>query len=221
LSYNNFTHIGPRAFSYLPKLRDLTLTLNKIRTIHDDAFGGLNKLNRLSLNHNELTTVPNLKGLDVGTLSLAANRIQLNRHSFENVSILSLQVDGNKITDLSPVTRLSDSLLTLLAGSNPLGNSSAADLYHLIESLPTLRDLYLVSSGLSTIPDFRILKENFDNFNLRVKDNPFECDARLAWLRNTSLAITDYESIVCASPPEHKGRLLHTIPLQDLCPGEL
>ncbi|ELT99097.1 hypothetical protein CAPTEDRAFT_217322 [Capitella teleta] len=172
----------------------------------------------MHLNNNELTTVPNLKGLTVTILSLNTNEIQLNRDSFENVSIVILRVDENKITDLSPVTRLSDSLLSLSATSNPLGNSSAADLYHLIESLRTLRDLNLASCGLSTIPDFQIFKESTNNFNLRVKENPFECDARLAWLRNSSMDIADYESIVCATPPEHKGQLLHTIPLQDLCP---
>ncbi|ELU08974.1 hypothetical protein CAPTEDRAFT_189517 [Capitella teleta] len=165
-NYNNFTNIGPRAFSYLTELRDLTLAANSIRTIHEDAFDGLSKLRELKLHANELATVPNLKGLNVGVVYLQQNEIQLNRDSFfEYVPITSISLEGNKITDLLPVTRLSNSLVTLWAGYNPLENLSAADLYHLIESLPKLGDLKLDSCGLSTIPDLQSLKENEEQAN--------------------------------------------------------
>ncbi|ELT94864.1 hypothetical protein CAPTEDRAFT_205366 [Capitella teleta] len=216
-NYNNFTNIGPRAFSYLTELRDLTLAANSIRTIHEDAFDGLSKLRELKLHANELTTVPNLKGLNVGVVYLQQNEIQLKRDSFfDYVPITSISLEVNKITDLLPVTRLSDSLVTLWAGYNPLGNLSAADLYHLIESLPKLGDLKLDSCGLSTISDLRSLRGNF--FRLTVSENPFECDARLAWLRNTTIEIVNYESIMCSSPHKYEGTLLHTIHLKDLCP---
>ena len=52
LSLNQFTHIGPRAFSSLPKLEHLNLTNSGIWQLDDGAFNGLENLKELFLGNN-------------------------------------------------------------------------------------------------------------------------------------------------------------------------
>ncbi|ELU10116.1 hypothetical protein CAPTEDRAFT_187281 [Capitella teleta] len=219
LSQNLITNIGPKAFSKFKSLIALSIESNNINVIHDDAFDGLTNLTSLQLSNNKLDRVPKLKYLELEHLSLYGNNIQLYHNSFEDVTVNELLLHSNKITNLSPIMELSESLEIVRVRSNPLGNSSSADLYNLMQSLTKSRRIILSSCGLTTFPDVSLLNYS-DVFQLFIANNPFECDARIAWLKDTPIDVRDYTSIRCASPSRHLGKLLHDIPLEELYPGK-
>jgi Leucine-rich repeat (LRR) protein len=203
-------------------LSTLNLAGNRINIIPDDALDRLN-LTRggdgrfiLLMRHNELEELPNLHGSWFYSIYASENNLDLEEGDFEDATIKFFDISENKISDLSPLLEISK-LEHLSVKNNPLGNLSSADLYNLIQSQPDLTILYVDSCNLTTMPDIRnLLKEDFD---LTMLDNPWICDCRISWMENT----TDigFTTLKCAAPSRHAGKLLHGIPLEDYCPGEL
>ncbi|ELU10317.1 hypothetical protein CAPTEDRAFT_224761 [Capitella teleta] len=218
LSGNSIEMIGTRAFCNFTELTRLSLSDNNINFIHHDAFFGLFKLRSLNLYNNSLDRVPNLQGLRLDSLLLYDNNIELKDGDFEDVSVKVLSIGNNEIRNVSPISELSESLQSLFAQFNLLGNTSAADLYNLFQSLTRLDLINLVSCGLKTFPDIRQMKEN-SGMKMYIKDNPWNCDCRLSWIKFTRISIDfPYNSVTCATPAEHEGILIKYVSTVNICP---
>lgn len=178
LSQNHLVNIPTKSFAYQRKLQELHLNHNKISSVTNTTFQGLNSLTVLNLKRNFLeeltsgvfTTLPRLEELNLGQ-----NRIsRIEPRAFAGLSALRiLYLDDNQ---LSSVPTLSFSLLGSLAelhvglnafsylpddafaGLNRLAvlDLNGAGLSNISENafrgLPGLRSLNLFGNRLSTVP---------------------------------------------------------------------
>jgi internalin A len=90
----------PTTFSDVKTLVKLDLSENRISSIEDDAFDGLENLIELDLSFNELTYLPTSLGklTKLKKLNLSGNKIGSLPKEFENLTSLeSLDFDGNPI----------------------------------------------------------------------------------------------------------------------------
>ena len=154
LSWNNLEYIQARQFKKLPKLRGLILDNNKIDSLHEYAFTGLDSLVYLYLRRNKIADIlPNQfkelsKLLD---LDIAHNLIsvisQEDFHGLDNLEILYLA--SNNIVEIHP------------GGFHYLTNLSALHLDHnriseihplQFQNLTNLFQLHFDYNNISEIP---------------------------------------------------------------------
>ena len=153
LSFNDIDKLPPRAFSKLSKLGRLNLYSNKIQTVKQSSFEGLDSLTHLGLSLNKLSTVtprtfthlPKLERLD-----LYSNQIQtIDQSSFEGLdSLTHLGLSGNKLSTVTPrtFTRL-PKLERLDLYSNQIQTIDQSS----FEGLDSLTHLGLSGNKLSTV----------------------------------------------------------------------
>jgi len=92
--------VFPSAISNVNTLEKLDLSENRISSIDDDAFDGLENLIELDLSFNELTYLPSSLGklIKLKKLNLSGNKISSLPKEFENLTLLeSLDFAGNPI----------------------------------------------------------------------------------------------------------------------------
>uniref|UniRef100_A0A1I7WD28 Leucine-rich repeat-containing protein let-4 n=1 Tax=Heterorhabditis bacteriophora TaxID=37862 RepID=A0A1I7WD28_HETBA len=108
LSNNSIVDIGENdTFPSLPKLFDVNLSANKIRSVHPSTFKNVkNSMQIINLGHNCLDAVPSssIRGLkQLQALHMQKNNISaLEALSFLNLPVLNLlNLAGNKISDVN------------------------------------------------------------------------------------------------------------------------
>lgn len=178
LSQNHLVNIPAKSFAYQRKLQELHLNSNKISTVTNTTFQGLNSLTVLNLKRNLLeelttgvfTTIPRLEELNLGQ-----NRIsRIEPRAFAGLSALRiLYLDDNQLSSV-PTTSFSllGSLAELHVGLNAFSylpddvfaglnrltvlDLNGAGLFNISESafrgLPGLRSLNLSGNRLSVVP---------------------------------------------------------------------
>ncbi|XP_077367866.1 chondroadherin-like protein [Festucalex cinctus] len=196
LERNTISKLGPMGLlsSVGPKLRELYLTNNTIRTI---AKGALDSafLGKLHLDSNKLTNVPSdaiSKAINLEELNLSQNRILLvgpNAFRPLSQSLKWLYMDQMSIKRMSR---------DALAG---LG--------------PRLKALTVRGNQLKELPDFG----SFTGLEVvDLQDNPLLCDCTLLplhrWLEKVNLEV----AATCGFPPELKGRKVRDLELFKSCP---
>ncbi|XP_061702435.1 chondroadherin-like protein [Syngnathoides biaculeatus] len=180
--------------SVTPKLRELYLTNNTIRTI---AKGALDfaLLGKLHLDSNKLTNVPTAAlsdALNLEELNLSQNRIlSVGPNAFRPISrsLKWLHTDQMSTERMSP---------DALAGLGP-GLKALTMRGNQLKALPDLGSL----TGLEVVD---------------LHDNPLLCDCTLLplrrWLENVSLEV----GATCGLPPQLKGRKVRELDLFKSCP---
>lgn len=156
LSQNHLVNIPPKSFAYQRKLQELHLNHNKISSVTNTTFQGLNSLTVLNLKRNfleELTngvfaTLPRLEELNLGQ-----NRIsRIEARAFSGLSALRiLYLDDNQ---LSAVPTTSFSLLGSLAELHVGLNAFSFLPDDAFAGLNRLAVLDLNGAGLFNISDF-------------------------------------------------------------------
>ncbi|XP_057673550.1 chondroadherin-like protein isoform X1 [Corythoichthys intestinalis] len=180
--------------SVTPKLRELYLTNNTIRTISkgalDSAF-----LGKLHLDRNKLTNVPTAaisNALNLEELNLSHNRIlSVGPNAFRPISesLKWLYMDQMRTEKMSR---------DALAGLGP-GLKALSVRGNQLKELPDLGSL----TGLEVVD---------------LQDNPLLCDCTLLplhrWLESVSLEV----GATCGHPPELRGRQVRDLELFKSCP---
>ncbi|XP_054615791.1 chondroadherin-like protein isoform X2 [Dunckerocampus dactyliophorus] len=182
--------------SVTPKLRELYLTNNTIRTI---ARGALDSalLGKLHLDANQLTDVP------IDAISNAPNLEELN---LSQNRILSVGPDAFK-----PVSQSLKWLYMDQMNMEKMSQDSLASLG------PGLKALTLKGNQLKELPDLSFLTglEVVD-----LQDNPLLCDCTLLplrrWMDNVSLEV----GATCGHPPVLKGQKIRNLDLFKSCTSD-
>uniref|UniRef100_A0A8C3SHS7 LRRCT domain-containing protein n=1 Tax=Chelydra serpentina TaxID=8475 RepID=A0A8C3SHS7_CHESE len=178
VEFTNLSHIGPDALQKLPKLQELHLSSNQLRSLPGGLFRVLPALRVLDLTNNLLEDLPPeivdsysplqhlvLKGNQLGALEpawfrtlgelewldVSDNRLQdLPPNCFHNLSRLkSLDLSNNRLDRLAP---------ELLAGLPSLerlhleGNQLHTIVEHAFDRVPRLQHLFLQHNNLSSLP---------------------------------------------------------------------
>lgn len=114
---NNFSRLHRGDFESVPQVRSLVLDDSHIREIEEDALGRMDLLEQLSLDNNELTSIPaSLPSTSLSALHLEGNRITaLRAGDFHGLGRLDqLHLAKNAIVSIAKgtfdqLTRLVDS----------------------------------------------------------------------------------------------------------------
>ncbi|XP_035711359.1 SLIT and NTRK-like protein 4 isoform X1 [Folsomia candida] len=211
----------PRSITHLD-LSSGSNTLTNALTSNTFINKGFFTLKHINLSHTEIGDIDmdaflGIKELREVTLDLSYNSISFLRMTrFTNPKVLNLR--GNPIesldlgwlaTELSELD-LSNCSLTKIPPGAPFINSHLAR-------------INLDSNRLTSLPWTEIRNMNFLK-ELSLKDNPWRCDCQMYFLREYLLnrrGLDISSEVVCASPPELKGRRLSSIPMGELyCPLE-
>lgn len=209
-----------------PRLRVIDMTNNHIHEIHGKTFHHVSTVERLILNHNNLSISPNddeLNYLHPRIFSNFENLKELHlTNAFADYASPSLSKDLHLIFDRSNLTKL----IKLHLEQNEIMKFSDRDVFC---ELPELEDLHLADNYLSEI-NFNVLclrKLRFLDFErnrfkvIRQKDldllnligtavenltvdfslNPFACNCSVMpfvnWLHSTHVDVRDKERLVC------------------------
>ena len=225
LDNNSIRHTGDTEYRLLesqPKLRYLSLNNCSLTTFLNnqamEIYVHVQTAILILLKYNKLTRMPNLKGLQIALLDVRDNAIVLRADDFKDVTINSLRLSNNKVTNLLPIAKLHDSLHELTLDSNDLSQMASIEIYQTLLSLPNLYFLSLQSCNLSTFPDVQPVDWT-NGFQLYLSGNPFTCDCRLVWMKYP--LIQDNSSIICTLPQQFDGITFGELDEEDLCTGEL
>jgi Leucine-rich repeat (LRR) protein len=230
LSRNNLTSL-PNLSSSAATLHELHISHNQISSIPNSYFQNFTNLGTLGLSNNFLSKVPDLSGLRVHSLNLRGNMIDLMADDFTDVSVYSLDLRSNSVTNILPIAELGHSLYTLHLDDNDLSKVPSKDFTATFQALPNLRHLYVRNCGLDTFPDIgflRALPFNYGNYweigqlgegLIGATGNHFNCDCRMNWVVwERDFVRRRMEGSTCSSPAHLKGRSFISLSWEDFCP---
>ncbi|XP_012271913.1 chaoptin [Orussus abietinus] len=194
LAGNNLSHLAGEQFKYVPNLRILDLSRNRLRTLPRDVFLGT-RLEILDLSENRLTSVPSSALLELGftlrDLNLAGNFVdRLDSSAFPVSLLTSLDLARNRLTILPDNSFVSlGKLLTLNVSHNNL-EANYKELFHY---LPDLRRLDVGNCGLGKVPILPLLQLSYLDLScnniatVSGKDFPYLNVLKVLVLTNNSL----------------------------------
>lgn len=224
LDSNAFLNVNSDVLHPLTFLEELSLDSCSIKDLAPDAFQGLNSLRVLWLRDNMLTSVPthaweHLQRLE--ELYLGQNYFdEVRANAFAGLARLRLvNISGSHrlvVLRSSAFTSNTDLRRVVLNHNYRLSNIEPKA----FEGLPLLRHVSLREDALQTVSEDLLTWDELETLDLR--DNPFECNCSLLWLRR-SLAVRNLtlephgdaamvtlslNAIRCQSPSSVRDRLL-------------
>ncbi|XP_041095271.1 reticulon-4 receptor-like 2 [Polyodon spathula] len=226
LHSNNISSIEPGAFSDLHDLEELDLGDNpSLRTLDQDTFRGLDKLQSLHMYRCQLGTLPGTVFRKLYSLQFLYLQENLLQHIQDDlfadlVNLTHLFLHGNLIRVLSEnVFRGLVNLDRLLLHQNRIRQVHR----RAFRDLGRLTILFLFNNSLSELPGPPLSSLRSLEF-LRLNGNPWSCScqARPLWEWFRKVRVSSSE-LLCAGPQERKGldlRFLRELdfarcPLQD------
>jgi len=173
MKYNKMGNIPQRGFANLKQLLSLDLRASGIFTISETAFEGLDALNTLFLNDNQLSSVPRGLPPSLQKLYLNGNQITaLQKNVFSNLSKLQLLYLGNnKISKLEKDAFLGLTSLTKIHLVKNLINNLPGNIF---TSFIVLESLELNKNNIQRIPnDPSLFSQMSSLLYLNLADNNF------------------------------------------------
>ena len=165
-------------------LRVLNLKANNITHIPSEYFRGFERLEKINLGWNRLTSLPEMHYL--------------------NATLIELQLRHNQVADITPLYFVPMVTLRLLM----LNYNSIKYISFENTSWPEMALMDLKNNLLTTIKPFRQAKEGLTRILLH--GNPFHCDSELCWLANCmSMKITARSSIKVICSPNPRAKLMY------------
>ncbi|MEW8547772.1 MAG: leucine-rich repeat domain-containing protein, partial [Candidatus Thiodiazotropha sp.] len=244
----NHLEIIPR---FPRNLRIIDLRYNNIIYLDSDTFRGMSILLGLSLMVNRLTVLPEdafVTNFNLQILDLASNNISsVKHHIFPSVSKLErLTLFNNSISVIGSFTNKQFPNLIVLQLSNnslatlPPGNIEASFpdsiqalnlswnriqfIPYDVLKLPNIRDIDLRMNRIATLSreTLKVARQNTMPVNYYLSGNPFSCDCNLAWLKEAphiqtsvfddSYIIRDLSSLYCEKVHRHEPGLMKDFP---------
>ena len=217
----------PQMSQYTPNVAKIYMNGNRLGTIPQANIQGLTEMEIIQSQGSRIINFPNFSHcLKLQTIDMLENEItNIPRgHISGLVSIIEMELSKNKISDMPDISDLT-TLEEFLIGFNQI--SVIPDTYlsglpnmktfdcrsnrisvvaNIAQLLPQLRELYVQSNQLTTLPD---LYDMTSITKIYAGDNPYVCDHRLCWLRmlpwmRSSVTILQ-DDPVCADPPLANG----------------
>ena len=206
---NNISFVAGDALASLSQLSSVDLAANQIRKLYVDTFAGNGRLRMLTLSKNPLDVFDArcMQGLDeLQTLSLAyipTNEISLAEDTFGDRLPSLRKLDMTSSPGLVEAVLKSDTALTAL--------SSVQDLVLLGSELKTLSEEFL-----HAFPSLAVL---------HLSSTRWHCDYSMLWFRNWLLSATIHleptrDQIICAGPPQVRGRAIISLADDDFQPSD-
>ena len=211
-------------------LQELHLARMGLEWIEDGAFCGLHEMSTLNLDHNKLTSLPEMCALKCCLIALhiTNNNISGLRKDFLKgfEKLETLNLNYNNLLVLPDLHWIQHSMYVMSASWNKIQSLSAfdtssiyqrltdIDLSHnairtfnisLLRYTPKLSHFDLSGNKLNHIDDFRGLYESYIN----LKNNPWHCSLELSWMGEESL---DFQpGLICETPT-----CLHGLPIAEM-----
>ncbi|XP_050355461.1 leucine-rich repeat and immunoglobulin-like domain-containing nogo receptor-interacting protein 3 [Nymphalis io] len=158
ISSNKLDYIPKAIFDNLEQLRDLNLSYNNFQNISQDAFKNLNNLKSLNIGGNRLKALPSM----------------LFQH---NENLLTLYLDHTEIAVLQNTNfKGLHNLQRLYIRNNLMLREIEA---FTLQDTPSVTHLDISANGLTYLPLSLKLLDNLKE--LRIGNNPWACDCRMAW----------------------------------------
>ncbi|CAH2088223.1 unnamed protein product [Euphydryas editha] len=209
ISYNKIATFLDYYFKPNRQLRTLFLNNNSLVKITSNALVNLKELETLDISSNNLDNIPkaifdNLEQLR--DLNLSYNNFQnISQEAFKNlIKLKSLNMGGNRLKALPPMLfQHNENLITLylehteisvLQNTNFKGLHNLQRLYirdnlflreieaFVLQDTPSLTHLDISSNSLTYLPLSLKLLDSLQE--LRIHNNPWACDCRMAWFVN-------------------------------------
>ena len=218
-------------FSQLPynnSMSSLYLNTNEFGNLPDDALTKLKHLVTLAMSFNQLTQWPNFENQasTLRSLYLSGNRIsELPPDAFDGMSLSLLNLERNGLKEIPEVLSLRSTLQTLYVSGNDFGAIPSETMLRFLQTMVNLTTLNVVSVGLTTFPDIRLVGREFRILKL-LNTRTMVCDCGIKWLKEPSaLSLVKSgmdvknTSRVCASPESLRGVQWGSITPEKICPG--
>lgn len=198
LSYCGIDSLQDGTFTSLTELKSLSLDFNKIPTITQNTFHGLNHLMKLDVSGNEncniapgtFDSVLSLRELSLAEMNLETFDVKLIK-ALKN--LVMLDIHGNRLKTID---------------------------WTVFQSFPILKRLDLSGNQLTSIPSLMsVTIERLSSINLA--NNPWICNFEMKWLRDSKTILnsqSSWENIVCNSPEDLKFMSLINVPDPKLDP---
>ena len=216
VNHNHIKHIQTGVFVNNPNLEFLFLKANDINTVDANGFKGLQKLKSLDLSENGLGDLQplafsNMTKLQV--LDLSANPLDRMEHNcfdgLRNLHILQMSSVASKHGTPPVIFKDMKRLLFLdLQNSSTLVRHLAENPY-VLRFIRSVEDLNLIDDGLYGLPPS--FPRHFPKLKtVKMVGNPWHCDITIYWLtlwmRRSKVNFFSPDEMLCASPPQLKGR---------------
>lgn len=185
LNNNSLVKITSNALVNLTELETLDLSCNKLYYIHRSLFDNFEHLRELNLSYNQLQNISNdafrrllnLKRLDLGGNSIKHLPPDLFHY---NENLESLYLDNTEMTVLQNTNFKG---LTNIQRLYVRNNSILREIEpYVFQDIPTLTHLDISANALTVLPLSLKMLENLQE--LRIGNNPWGCDCRMAWFAN-------------------------------------
>ncbi|KAJ8249785.1 hypothetical protein COCON_G00230010 [Conger conger] len=218
---NPIGRIQDMNFRPLANLRSLVLARMNLSQVPDGALVGLDRLESVSFYDNMFVRVPRgalKEAQSLKFLDLNKNPIQrIQRGDFADMPHLK-ELGMNSMPELVSIDAFSlrnlPELTKIEATNNPRLSYVHPDAFRDLRRLETLM---LNGNALSALP--RGAVESLPNLReVGLHGNPLRCDCVLRWVNagGTRLRLVEPDSLVCAGPPEHRGRPVRGVPLREM-----
>lgn len=161
ISSNKLDYIPKALFDNLEQLRELDISYNNFQNISQDSFKNLNKLKTLNMGGNRLKMLPAM----------------LFQH---NENLITLYLDHTEVTVLQNTNfKGLHNLQRLYIRNNQLLREIEA---FVLQDTPSLTHLDISANALTYLPLSLKMLDKLQE--LRMGNNPWACDCRMAWFVN-------------------------------------
>ena len=197
LSFNHITIID-KAFFNFPSLKNLDISLNKLRTFPWTSLSKLKQLEYIDVSGNHLNILKNYNnGRDAGFRQLRSLYVNDNNISwidtgfFNTPSLMYLDISGNKLnTILSITSSISESLRIFKASDNALTYLDRVDW----KRFRSLTKVDLSNNHISTVAEEYFRSPVDYSISFKLSHNALT-DLDISWLKYCNSIILDYNNI--------------------------